>query len=78
LHSDIALARKERSKCSGANAENEQRIFGNEGLKNQGIFGDVEKCIALPKLRLLWNSTISGLLAAFRGVTSFWLLQKPI
>jgi hypothetical protein len=79
----ISLARKEiilmpRSKCR-------KRIANvqNEGLKNQESLGKVEgsenrKCIALPNLQLLWNSTFSRVLAAFLGVRSFFLLPKPI
>jgi hypothetical protein len=57
-----------RSKCRKRNAN-----VLNEGLKNRGIFGNVDgskkwKHLALPKLLLSWNSTFGRLLAAFKGV----------
>jgi hypothetical protein len=75
----MSLARKEIISMPGVQPEDSgsrKRIanFGNEGLKNQESLGEVEesenrKRIALPKLPLLWNSTLGRVLAtsSFRG-----------
>ena len=83
LRSDISLTRKEIISMPGSECRKRIANFRNEGLKNQESLGEVAgsenwKCIALPKLPLLRNSTFGRVLAAFRGVRSFCLLPKPI
>ena len=83
LRSDISLTRKEIISMPGSECRKRIPNFRNEGLKKQESLGEVAgsenwKCIALPKLPLLRNSTFGRVLAAFRGVRSFCLLPKPI